>query len=57
MINPIGHWIRVLFVTRLRIPLRGLSGFLGIGFWIPLRVLSGFRVTLGFLVTEKDHTT
>ena len=45
MVNPIGHWIWILFGTRFRISLRGLSRFQGIGFQIPLRRLYGFRVT------------
>ena len=44
MVNPLVHWLRVLFCTRSRIPLRGLSGYWGIGFWIPLSGLSGFLV-------------
>ena len=54
MVNPIGHWIRVPFCTRSRIPLRGLSGFRGIGFWITLRGLSGFRVPLGLVVPAQS---
>ena len=27
MVNPLGHWLRVLFCTKSRIPLKGLSGF------------------------------
>ena len=38
MINPLGHWLRILFGTRSRIPLRGLSGF---------------RVPPGLVVTER----
>ena len=44
MVNPLGHWLWVLFCTSYRIPLRGLSGSWGIGFLIPLRGLSGFQV-------------
>ena len=50
MVNPLGHWLRVLFCTRSWIPLRGLSGFRGIGFRIPLRGLSGFQVPPGLVV-------
>ena len=50
MVNPIGHWLRVPFCTRSRIPLRGLSGSWGIGFRVSLRGLSGFRVSPGLLV-------
>ena len=47
MVNPLGHWIRVLFYTRSRIPLRGLSGLRGIGFWNPLSGLSGLQTPPG----------
>ena len=50
MVNPLGHWIQIMFGTRFRIPLRGLSGLWGIGFWIPLRGLSGLQVTPGSVV-------
>ena len=50
MVNPLGHWVQIMFGTRYRIPLRGLSGFRGIGLRIPLRGLSGFRVLPGLLV-------
>ena len=50
MVNPLGHWIRFLFCTSSRIPLRGLSGSWGIVFQIPLMGLSGFRVPLGLVV-------
>ena len=52
MVNPLCHWIRIPFGTRLRISLRGFSSFQGIEFRIPLRGLSGFRVTTGLVVTE-----
>ena len=56
MANPLGHWIWILFGTRFRIPLRGLSGFQGIGFRIPLRVLSGFRFTLRLVgISQSIH--
>ena len=54
MVHPLCHWIRVLFCTRSKIPLRELSGSWGIGFWIPLRVLSGFQVPL-VLVVPTHH--
>ena len=44
MVNPLDHWLRVLFCTRSWIPLRGFPGSWGIGFRIPLRGLSGFWV-------------
>ena len=50
MVNPIGHWLRIPFGTRSRIPFGGLSGFRGIGFRIPLRGLSGFWFPLGMVV-------
>ena len=50
MVEPIGHWLRIPFGNRSQIPLRGLSGFQGIGFQIPLRRLSGFRVPPGLVV-------
>ena len=49
MVNPLDHWIHILFGTRLRITLRGLSGFLVIGFRITLRGLSGFQVPPGLV--------
>ena len=55
MVNPLGHWLRILLGTRFCIPLRGLSRFRVIGFRIHVRVLSGFRVTPG-LVVPADHT-
>ena len=42
--NPLLHCLRILFGARLQITLRGLSGFGGIGFRIPLSVSSGFQV-------------
>ena len=50
VVNPLGHWLRILFGTIFRIPLRGLSVFWGIGLWIPLGVLSSFQVTPGLVV-------
>ena len=50
MVNPLDHWIWVPFCMRSWIPLRGLSGFRGIGFQIHLRGLSGFWVPLGLVV-------
>ena len=44
MVNTLDHWLRFPFCTISWIPLRGLSGFLGIGFRIPLRAFSGFWV-------------
>ena len=44
MVNPLGHWLRVLFCTRSQIHFRGLSGSWGIGILITLRVLSNLRV-------------
>ena len=44
MVNPLGHWIYILFGTSSLIYLHGLSRFWGIGFRIPLRILSGFWV-------------
>ena len=41
MVNPLGHWLRIPFGTVLRIPLRGLSGL---------------RVTLGLVVSEDIST-
>ena len=49
MVNPLYHWLRVPFCTRSRIPLKGLYGSWEIGFHIPLRGLSGFRVPLGLV--------
>ena len=56
MVNPLGLWPRILFGTRLRILLRGLSGLRGIGFRIPLRVLSGFRVPPGLVITAQGNS-
>ena len=44
-VHPLDHWPWIPFGTRLQIPLMGLPGFRGIGFRIPLRGLSGVRVT------------
>ena len=52
MVNLFGHWIQITFVTRLWIPLRGVSGFRGIGSPTILRGLSGFRVTPVLLVPD-----
>ena len=52
MVNPIGHWLRILFGTRLPIYLRGLSGFRGIGIRSPLRGLFRLRVTPVLAVPE-----
>ena len=52
MVNPLGQGIRIPFVNRLRIILRGLYGFWGIGFWIPLRLLSSLQVPPGLVVPE-----
>ena len=53
MVNPIGHWLRIMFGTRLGILLMGLSGFQGIIFRVLLRGLSGFRVTVGLIVPAQ----
>ena len=53
MVNPIGHWLRIQFGTRFRIPLRGLSGFRRIGFRILLRGLFGFQVPPKLVVTAS----
>ena len=50
MVNPLGHWLWVMFCTSSRFPKRGLSGSQGIGFWVPLRRLSAFRVPPGLVV-------
>ena len=50
MVELIVHWLWIPFGNRSLIPLRGLSGFQGIGFQIPLRRLSGFRVPPGLVV-------
>ena len=55
MVNPLGHWLWILFGTRFRIPLRGLSGFRGVGLQIPLKGLSGFWVTPGLVVTVETY--
>ena len=52
MVNPLGQWFQVPFGTRLRIPLRQLSGFWWTGLRINLRRLSGFRVALVLVVPE-----
>ena len=44
MVNPLGHWLWILFGTIFWITLSGLSGFRGIVFWVPLRRLCGFWV-------------
>ena len=53
-VNPLNHWLRITFGTRLQINLRELSGFQGIGLYITLRGLPGFRVTLGLVVPEQS---
>ena len=45
MVNPLGHWLRIMFGTRFQIHLRGLSRFREFGFRITLRLLYGYRVT------------
>ena len=57
MVNPLGHWLWVLFCTRSQILLGGLSRFQGIGLWIPLRQLSGFRVSLLLVVLAVKFKT
>ena len=57
MVNPLGHWLRITFGNRSRIPLRVLSRFRGILFRIPLRGLSGFRVPLGLVVPAQCRVT
>ena len=52
-VNPLGHWLRIPFGTISRISLRELSGFRGIGFWIPLRRLSWSRVPPGLVIPEQ----
>ena len=54
MVNPLGHWLQVLFCTRSWIPLRGLSGPWGIGFRIPFRVLSVFWFPPGLVVPASQ---
>ena len=56
MVNPIGHWLRIMFGGSPLIPLRGLSRFRGIGFRIHLRVLFGFRVPPGLVVPSHPLT-
>ena len=54
MVNPIDHWLWIPFGTGFQIPLMGLSSFRGIGSWISLRGLSGYRVTLGLVVPALE---
>ena len=56
MVNPLGHWVQIMFGTRYRIPLRGLSGFWVIGLLVPLRGLSGFLVPPVLVVPEGQET-
>ena len=53
-VNPLVHWIHMPFSNRFRILFRGLNGFRGIGFRIPLRGLFGFWVTPGLLYIALD---
>ena len=52
MVNPLGHWIQIMFGTIFHIPFRVLSGCQGIGFRNSLRILSGFQVTPVLIVLE-----
>ena len=45
-----GYGFRLVIYSRLQIPLRGLSRYQGIGFWNPLKGLSGLWVTPGLVV-------
>ena len=51
MVNPLFHWLQILYGNRFQVRLRGLSGFWVIGLWIPLRGLSGVWVTPGFIIS------
>ena len=53
MVNPLYHWLLILFGTSSHIPSQGLSRFRGMGFRIPLRGLSVFQVSPGLLVPAQ----